>query len=445
MLKKSKLLLALSLILCFGCFAISVFAEAEEPTAAKTSTAAITKLLKVGHGTTVPNATFNFTVSSVSVDGDENISAPTSDIGDNGVVSINFPPAGASPAYTYKETINNIDYYYLESAELFGSVDWPNAGLYEYRIVETGSVYSLEPGETMTLSQAVYSVVVYVDECKNADCHDGHTLGELYIDYIGVLKTVNDDGEDIDEQDEEKVDPTPGGGDLYDYSQLVFTNEFWKTTGPTDPKNGESTLAVSKEVAGSNASTTMYFEFKMTVTVPDLEDVPNTYKAYVIEEDPDNSGKYLVVTASANYSGSIGMDGAIAVTPENELTFKLKHNQMLVFEDLPVGASYVLKETETPGYTPKVKVEYDDLTSVSDNTSASFGMSYSLPSDTIDSTYLFVSEDGSRTSFTNDRGEITPTGLNMNDLPFYGLILLALGAFIIFIVAKSRKRKDYDA
>jgi hypothetical protein len=46
----------------------------------------------------------------------------------------------------------------------------------------------------------------------------------------------------------------------------------------------------------------------------------------------------------------------------------------------------------------------------------------------------------SHADFTNTREEITPTGIIMNNLPYVGLILLAVAALIAYIAVKSKKR-----
>jgi len=399
-----------------------------------TSVAAITKLLKVGHGTSVPDADFKFTVTSVSVDGDTDAKAPLADVGGpgvNGDISISFPAEGIPPLYTQKTTSNNIDYYYLESAELFGHVDWLNAGIYEYRIVENGSSYNAGAGETLTNSKAEYTVTVYVDYVSPR---------RLGITNIVVLMTRNDAGDTVG--DLTKLDPTPGGDEVtYHTSQMIFTNEFWRTIGPTNPADGGHTLAVIKTVTGNYAATSIYSRYDMTITTPDLIGIDKEFKAFVIEENP-SSGNWNIVTTADNYAGAIEGDGAIIFTPGASFTFHLRHNQRLVFEDLPVGTSYVIDQTGTSGYTPKVTVSYNASTNIQDLTTGTSGGNYSLPNSAIAANNLFVSEDGSSAAFANDRGNVAPTGFNLNNLPFYGLILLAVGGIIAFFVVKSRKKRD---
>ena len=58
---------------------------------------------------------------------------------------------------------------------------------------------------------------------------------------------------------------------------------------------------------------------------------------------------------------------------------------------------------------------------------------------------LYDSGDGSaahndnHADYVNDRDDVTPTGLDLNDLPFIGMILLAVGAIAGYIVVKARK------
>ena len=70
MFKKSKLflMLALAIVLCFASIT-TAFAAQPQGTEANPAQAAITKLLKVPHGTAIPSTTFQFKVTPISVDG----------------------------------------------------------------------------------------------------------------------------------------------------------------------------------------------------------------------------------------------------------------------------------------------------------------------------------------------------------------------------------------
>ena len=436
MLKQTKLFLALALALAV-CFASFITVSAAQPYGedGASAQAAITKLLKVPYGTAIPSANFKFKVTPISVDGDTNVKPPVAGIGNNGDVTIAFPAPGTPPAYTFKETIGDTDYYYLESSELFGNVNFTNAGVYKYEIEELGSDFTnvgtppTAPYEKMSYSNAKYAVEVYVKDGANG----------TFIYFIGAVTVTKDDGT----PGSTKVDPTPGSiSEDFKYSQMMFTNTYVKANGGTDPKDPDNwTLSVSKNILGAFASNTIYFTYNMKVFTPSLITPAETYKAYVVEADSANAGKYKVVTAAANYSGAIGTDGSISFASSASVTFKLKANQYLVFIDTPVGTSYEITETGTAGYIPSVIVTYNDAKG--SNEIGSKGASLVLPLSTNNfyKTTLYVGEGANSADFINENDTTTPTGLDLNDLPFIGMIILALGAAVAVIVVKVRKRR----
>ncbi|MCL2513153.1 MAG: hypothetical protein FWF08_04545 [Oscillospiraceae bacterium] len=443
MIKKHRLLpaLALALIMCLACLT-TAFAAQPSGTETDPAQAAITKLLKVPFGTAVPTAAFKFKVTPISIDGDTNAKPPVAGIGSNGDVYINFPALGTPPAYTFKETIGDTDYYFLESAELFGGVSFANAGVYKYEIEELGSDFTnvgtppTAPYEEMSYSGAKYEVEVYVKDGING----------RYIYFIGSVRTTEEDGT----PGTDKVDPTPGSeSEDFDYSQMIFTNTYVKANGGTDPKDPDNwTLSVSKDVLGEFASQTIYFAYNMKVFTPSLIGAAETYKAYVVEADPDpeNAGKYKVVTSAANGTVSgTDLNGGYINFPSDTLTaFNLKAGQFLVFIDTPVGTSYEITETGTAGYIPSAIVTYAGA--AGGNEVGSKGASLVLPHSANDfyKTTLYVGEGLNSADFINENDTTTPTGLDLNDLPFIGMILLAVGAGAAFIVIKYRKKKSYN-
>jgi len=142
--------------------------------------------------------------------------------------------------------------------------------------------------------------------------------------------------------------------------------------------------------------------------------------------------------------------GLITVTSGTQFTYSLQDGQKLVFVDTPVGTSYSVNETGTLGYTPSETVTYGS-TPLQTNTDAGTKGS-ALSTDTaiapvfggVAYTTNLVGESTNSAAFTNDYQTITPTGILINNLPFIGLILLAVGAFGAYVVVKSRKRKAYS-
>ena len=68
-----------------------------------------------------------------------------------------------------------------------------------------------------------------------------------------------------------------------------------------------------------------------------------------------------------------------------------------------------------------------------------------LPDDVNNTVYtetLYVGEGVNAADFTNTNNTTIPTGLDISDLPFIGIIVLAFGAAAVFITVKLRKRKN---
>ena len=438
--KKTRILLSIimTMALCMS-FALTALAEEQE----LYTEAAITKLLQVPEGTEYPAMDFVFTVTPYKYNHSEDdlaklpvIGAPISGTG-AGKITISFDgPAAASPAETLEETAGNVSTYYLESTSLFAGAVFPNAGIYEYIIGETDSSYSIPSGslhEAMVLSLAKYHVTVLIRE--NAD-------KVPYIYHIGVVRITKEGGS----AGTDKVDPTPGGdGEETFYSQMSFTNQYVRTNGAPNPDNpdpkkpdttdpdpenpftSDSTLNISKLVKGELGSQSMPFEFKMTINVPNLipSYVLSYYKAYLV----DASG-VLDPTGTVD-STLIGTDTStkaykyIKFVTGSAVDFQLTHGQTLVFVNTPVGTTYNVEETAETGYLTTITVFYNSIKNAVATSLITAGL---------------VGEKYNAADYTNDFGDYTPGGLNVNDLPFYGMILFAIGGLVTFVVIKMRKR-----
>ena len=436
MLKNIKILLVLTMafVLCFASIPTALATPGKND-AFETDQAAITKLLEVPYGTAIPNnMSFKFEVIAEGTNGNDSpeakAKAAAAVIGDNGVVTVTF-----SGSQALRGTVAGIDTYYLESAGIFDVAKYPHAGIYAYTIKEIADTYTIADPlhEALTYSQAKYDVKVYVKE-------DPDNPPSLKIAFIGVLRIIDDGGDEV--ADQEKLDPTPGGDPNIegDYSEMTFTNKYIKTNGPGNPEIPDpedpdnSTLNVSKTVKGLFGSTTMYFDFTLTLNVPDLieEYLEDYYIAYVVENgavaDPTNNANSSLLGTTANDVKYIKF-----VSGET-ISFKLKDSQKLMFVNTPVGTKYTVSEAAVAGYIPNTSVIYNGGTAVnSNNTDANIPYSVSDK---------YVGEAVNSAAFTNDSGTATPTGLNLNDLPFIGLIALALVSLVVFIAVKSRKKRN---
>ena len=443
--------LAFVLSLCFGSGAAFAASnpdpdpmpwEVSDDAAVATDEAAITKVLKVPYGTKYPEMGFTFTIEKVSLNGGtasgDVANIPYVPINTTGEVVISYDGAEAiDPAEQLYGTIDGVSTYYLESGDIFANVVWPFAGVFEYKITETDTDYDILDAnhEMLDMSDAEYMLLVYV---KDVD-EDGDPCTP-FISAIGAIEIIDDGGVDNDSLD--KSDPTPGGNgdaDAVPYSGLAFTNTYIKTNGAIDPEDpdptdvDESTLNISKVVDGEFASLTQYFDFALTLTIPDaFEDfVLPYYPAYVVDAD-DAIVSDISYNAAPNLIGQDKNNNHFIKFEANDTTeFKLKHGERVVFINTPVGTAYEVEETAFPGYDTTITTTYNGGT----------------PTDLTENVMkasAFVGEEYTAADYLNDAGLTTPTGMDISNQPFIGLIIVALGAFAAWIALRTGKRRSYN-
>ncbi|MFV0413572.1 MAG: hypothetical protein ACK5L3_09945, partial [Oscillospiraceae bacterium] len=227
----------------------------------------------------------------------------------------------------------------------------------------------------------------------------------------GTTQTVGD-----------KVDPSQNAGGL------IFANHYFKTNGGPDPV-ANSVLSISKTVAGSLGDLTKYFSFSLTVNKAATITTTPVYKVFVLE------GTNVVTSSSNVDAASLQTDATYGVyfevTSGAPISVNLMHGQRLSFIDAAVGTTYSITEAATADYTPSVAVVVNGATAV--ETPGTEGASLSIEN-------KLVGEGANSAAFTNTYKTVTPTGISINNLPFYIMIALAVGAFIAFVVVKSRKR-----
>jgi len=435
---KALLAVAVAFVLCFGGFT-SAFA-AGDPVIGSESTpvrAAIAKQLKMPIGTLTPNATFNYTVTKISVDGE---TAPALVAG-----MPNLNTSNLSVVFTNADTgtVNgDVKTVILETGDLFNGVAWTHAGVYVYEIEEQLNSYTIvDPNhETMAYSTGKYTLNVYVKQGTGANA------GSYYVYALGaVVAAVDNDEQAVGD----KVDPTPGTGTGSDYSEMVFTNIYVKTNGAEDPEDPDpttaSTLSVSKAVEGDFADTTWYFDFSVTVAAPslvynpaDLNATPPVYYAYIVDGTTVVSAADLA-DANKNNATVAGTDtrgqAYISFTSGTANTIKLKNDQRLVFINTPVGTSYNVTEAGVIDFIATASFVYDGSVPTAVSAPGTQNTALTVAN-------KLVGEGANSADFVNVRDVVTPMGVFLNNLPFYVLIAVAIGALIVFVVVKSRKRNN---
>jgi len=370
------------------------------------TTAAITKVLQVPEGTAVPTATFTFDVTLVSVDG-ETATEPA--IGPIDItIDGNATPAG---------TQDGVTTYFAESGDILSGITFPHAGIYVYTVTEKSATNPTIDGDayqSLTYSDASYTMTVYVVNDEDA------------LEVNAAFVTSEGD----------KIDATPGTGDDHPYSEMAFTNTYVHTNGPEDSENPnpatESTLTISKNVAGNLASKEQQYNFSVTLSASKLAtDVPEYYRAYLV----DATG---VIDPSNNCAASLlGQDTGndqytfIKVSTSDATEFTLKHGQKLVFVDTPTGTSYEVSEITPTGYEPSLVVTTDAIVTGSIDVKAG---------ETLASGQQLVGESTNTAAFTNTRNLMTPTGISASAAPFVGFVGLVIIGLAAYVLVKSRMR-----
>jgi len=420
----SRLLVCAALVmaLCFSAALPTLAANLSEGTEANPAEAAVTKILKMPVGTITPAIAFKFEFDELEVDGTPYVSSPA-----------NMPPIldkaiDFSSGFTTEDAgaATGIKIVRKESANIVAGVTWPHAGVYVYKVTETQSITpAVGAGETVTYSKAEYEISVYVEN---------KTGGGYYVQYIEARRTKTDAG--TAEPGKPKVDPTPGGDDEnYFYSQMIFINEYAKTNGGTDPEiPAHTVLSISKTVTGLGSNqTTKYFPFEVTVTKPAVGVAgPKTYKAYVVDASGIVSPIGTEITAAANVKTDGSGKQYIEVTSGTKVDVSLRHGQRLAFMDLEVGASFTVTEKGDPDYKPSYSLVLNGGAPVTQNP-GTVNTPLTIPSS-------YIGEAANSAAYTNTRNTTTPTGINVDTLPYFALIGVVLASFAGFAVFKARKR-----
>jgi len=507
MLQKVRKSLAVLLVLAM-CLGFSVQAMAAGPTtrdgAAETDQAAITKILQVPYGTTVPEITFTFTVTPIDKDGvaftpatspafpnvpvigdtklqnssgQDTAGTFTTVFGASGtqaLVPIPNPNAGntGEPAsITVNPDANGNTNWFIETNPFFDPtvVEWDNygAGIYRYEIRENNPNFTANtPGNApnnyvdyLTEDHTVYTMLVYVD--RNAE-------GHCVIKNIGVV--IIEPGDPVTSADD-KLDPTPGGdGETFFTSQMIYTNKYWKRI-IVNPADG-GILYVSKETKGAQSDPKLYFDFTMTLTKPNnVPDTPvQTTRAYIYELDTSVTPNVYKTVSSATMASATGnklsVDGIDTYGPYHTVTygtqfsFALQSNQRLVFAEAFAGSTYTVTDAAVPAYYPNVTVNYNNLNSggwpkQSNIPATQKNRALTIPSQDLlgiggmqggSNGKLFVGETAPNSAaFVNDRGEPNVIGVDINNMPFVGLIALAIAGIAGYVVMTGRKKSRHSA
>jgi hypothetical protein len=395
------LALIVALALCLGSFTTAMADEVITGTSyASPADVPIVKNLEVPTYTSLPTPalTFTFTFTAVTT-GAPSITSK----------SVTFTPGsaggtGTTGGYGTLAQTTGIDTYTKNTDGIFGAsgtIAWPASGVYEYTVTETASTNTVGANETVTYSTQTYTLRPYVAADSTG----------LFVKYIEVLNSSG-----------EKVDPTPGS------SEFIFTNKYYKHNGVSGSAN---TLYIEKTVSGNMGDTVSYFDFSATITRNSLVPSANgVYRGYVVTA----SGVPVAGVSATTNGAPDGTDATLGSyftfdtsTGSSTRTFKLKDGQKLAFYDTHVGTGYEVTETSALGHTVTTKVKTNNVEVTDTN-----GTGPEVVGETAN---------GNGVKFDNYKSITVPTGLNVESLPYYLLVLLMLAAITAYVV--MRRKRDY--
>ena len=184
--------------------------------------------------------------------------------------------------------------------------------------------------------------------------------------------------------------------------KILFTNTYAKN---------DATLTIEKHTTGKYADKTQEFNFEITFTKSPMSD-------------------------QTTFAGKIGSK-PVECTAGTAKPFTLADGEQLVFHNLPVGTTYVVKELEaSDGYTPSVTVVENKTTTVTNKTVQETEALDTLKENRKNN---LVGENENKVTFTNTYKDVAVTGIVMNNLPFILLVAVAIVAFVSLAVVKRRR------
>lgn len=326
------------------------------------------------------------------------------------------------------EFINQISYKGQTGIEAIEALakDQQSTGAVKFTVTESEFEYTDAANTFSVKSAASYDLVFWIDYVV-----DPNTKESSYkVTSVTDTKTKNDNGSD----NNKKVDPTPESTTVekteydedgkivpkaeeylnYKLSGMLFNNDITKSDQPEHPDTptvDDSAFKITKTNAGGDPN--QEFEFEVELTAPELAGVKTTEGITV--RVYNESGEEVTGKANTFMYGQVN-------------TIKLKGGETAVFGQMYNSTKVVVTEKGTPSYVPS----YTSTYGTSDGQVVNAGDKLSVDGVTQSKTdYVH---------YTNNYQSITPTGVIMNNLPFFMMILIGAVAIAAGFVFQARKK-----
>lgn len=285
--------------------------------------------------------------------------------------------------------------------ELTGEM-FPTTGLYLYKVSERELVkdQDWEPmtdGDWLEQSKAEYIIVIPVVYDDDAQAK------KIDLEGAVIVQTKTQPGAELSEI--EKVDSP------------VFANIYQRIPDTTITHESYE-LKISKTVTGALGDREKPFTFTIHITKNTTERTTVTeYHAAIYQiSDTDGEPDELI---SKEVSLLIGKDQ----------TFQLKHNQYLIFKDLPVGSHYTIQESDNDDYVTTAAIMENGVLRYKD-----------AQENVFEAEKYVIGEETNRVDVTNAREKTVLTGIVTDNLSFILLIVIAVLGITAYTVMKRRLR-----
>ena len=411
---------------------------------------ALTKIIKMPINTPTPESNFFFHYRPTSFNYDNSVKTqlamPTLN---NEILYFNYDEKPVGGTFN----INGSKYVVKESSNVLankiGSFWNMGAGIYIYDVYEFRGTFTLlgAVNEGKECSKADYSIEIWVEKDSNG------ILFPKYV-YAKIIHNINISPDEYYEgyKDGEKVDPTPGGSKPDpnnptiegNFSQMIFTNKYWRSDGPgilePNPDPDDSALNILKVIDGPGADKSTLFPFNVTVTQPDVVKAPQTYDAKIMQKVTNPvTGATTLADVTYGINNALVNKGFISFPSGVKVSgIMLTNNQQLVFVNLHIGSTVEVEETTTSDYMPSYIRTFDSIGKVTGQVNSTFGFGAAYAADP-GPCYTMAGKGVNNATFTNTRLGASPTGINVDNLPYAVIMGLALAGLVGYVAVRTYK------
>ena len=374
--KALAILMALALVMSLAAMSAS---------AVTGGTKSFEKEFAIPDGANVPNVEFEYTIApgiAVPVGADNEIEIKAG-IGSPTIENAVFPSNDTTPAAGTDDSEDSTKTIYVDNVVVdFSGIDFPTAGVYRYKITEkTPPTIDGVPGVTYDDPNERYlDVFVFPSEADPTVLEvTEYAMTKNPSNFTKIYNETAQEWEYTYSDPDARV-KSSGYKNILDTVDLEFT----------------------KDITGNQADQSKKFTFTLSITGA------NPNQGYVVE----TVGTDVIIAGSGVTEGKITTDANGAYTG----TFELTKGDIVKVLDLPVGATYTVTEE-------KEDYESDDA---------------SVTGYTDPTTGTFVKDTDVKTSYTNSREGIIPTGVILTVAPFM-IGLLLFGAVMMFMISRRRR------